>query len=268
MIDIEAYRGSRKHVLEWVTSGQFRAELNEMLTPTGAIVGPDDHWQPSSTTPDEAELSSFGPKYLSAIRQSELLSWWLAHPDGAKTPTWDLLATCRIEGKQGLVLLEAKANHPELSPAGKLLRPRRDPESGLPLPIPPHSLANHEHIGRAIERAGAALATRVPGVSISRDRSYQVSNRLAFAWRATQFSVPTVLVFLGFIGDEGIDYVGPHFQSDACWQQHFKAHIKDLYPVECLEKRIDCGDAPMWVLLRSRPVTSMTVRSSKRGRES
>ena len=41
-----SYRGSRKHVLDWVQSPQFRTELNEMLKPTGAVTNATDRWIP------------------------------------------------------------------------------------------------------------------------------------------------------------------------------------------------------------------------------
>ncbi len=31
------FRGSRKHVLDWVETDSFRRELNEMIAPSGAV---------------------------------------------------------------------------------------------------------------------------------------------------------------------------------------------------------------------------------------
>ena len=74
---------------------------------------------------------------------SPLRSWWLAHEGGANTPNWDIGAACEIEGTPGLILVEAKANVPELSVAGKAIDAAASPAS----------VANHERIGRAIEEA-------------------------------------------------------------------------------------------------------------------
>ncbi len=43
-----------------------------------------------------------------------LRKWWLVHERGANTPNWDIAAGCEIEGKTGVILVEAKANVPEL----------------------------------------------------------------------------------------------------------------------------------------------------------
>ncbi len=118
------YRGSRKHVLDWVTQPGFRAELNSMVAGSGVIIGLNDRYMPtgfSEAGAVEAQLHRFGPAALpSAIDWSELNRWWLAAPHGANTPNWDLAATAALNGKPALVLVEAKANVPELSADGKV----------------------------------------------------------------------------------------------------------------------------------------------------
>lgn len=100
--------------------------------------------------------------------QQQLRDWWLAVPKRANTPNWDLASTCRIEGRQGLLLVEAKAHTKELSYDGKRTP---DTENGR---------RNRKRIGSAIEEANADLE-HVTGESwgISRDACYQLSNRFA-----------------------------------------------------------------------------------------
>lgn len=59
------FRGSRKHVLDWVRSPTFLDEFNEILTPTGVQVSATDLWMPTGS-PDkvgteEARLERFLP---------------------------------------------------------------------------------------------------------------------------------------------------------------------------------------------------------------
>jgi hypothetical protein len=114
------YRGSRKHVLDWVEDPEFPNQLTEMLVPTGAVVTPDDTWMPlSHEKPIEARIESFGPTALPDSIKWEILSdWWLIHKRGANTPNWDIASTCSINGQKGLVLVEAKANASELKADG------------------------------------------------------------------------------------------------------------------------------------------------------
>ena len=199
--------------------------------------------------PAEARLEAFGPRVDPANPGwSALASWWLAHPAGANTPNWDIAAWCEVEGRPGLILVEAKANVPELSSAGK----------PLPLEASGKSQENHRRIGEAIEEAAAGLSTKCPGICISRDRHYQLSNRLAFAWKLASLGIPSVLVYLGFTGDEGIRDVGEPFANDDHWQHTFRDYLQTVCPTSVLAALIDVGPASFWVLSRSRPIIEVS----------
>jgi len=173
-----------------------------------------------------------------------LQTWWLAHEAGANTPNWDIALSCEVEGKPGLVLVEAKANVPELGLLGKK----------LDCAASEASRENHERIGRAIDEACTALRLVNPKISISRDSHYQLSNRIAFAWKLASLGLPTVLVYLGFLGDRGISDAGEPFRDMAHWNEVFAKYAHSLVPNELFERRIECGPATAWFLLRSRPV--------------
>ena len=230
-------------MLDWVESPSFVTELNALLQPTGAVVGDGDRWMPvGHADAAEARLETFGPAALPGLlRAANLQDWWLAHPERANTPNWDLATTCTIGGKRGLVLVEAKANVPELSGAGK---PEREDASV-------RSKANHQQIGTAIDGARQALTEQIPGIAISRDTHYQLSNRVAFAWRVASLGVPTVLVYLGFTGDTGIR---GGFADATGWTDTFRAHTAGVLPAGAVERPIHCGSAAFWTLVRSRPV--------------
>lgn len=59
-------------------------------------------------------------KVLTEEKQLVLWHWWLQDGNrGARTPTWDLISTCDIDNRRGLLLVEAKAHKGENSPEGK-----------------------------------------------------------------------------------------------------------------------------------------------------
>ena len=241
------YRGSRKHILDWADLEQdaFLPSLNELLHPTGAVVGPSDLWMPRGyDRPKEAKLQASYATFLSKALGRQLSDWWLVHKRGANVPNWDLVATCSIGGRRGLVLVEAKAHENELSSAGKGLRANASD----------NSRENHEQIGRAIEEARAALDRIVPGVRISRDSHYQLSNRVAFAWKLASLGVSSILMYLGFIGDEGIEDVGSHFKSETHWRETVWDYMKQVLPSDFVERPIPCGAATMQLIIRSRDV--------------
>lgn len=244
------YRGSRKHVLDWTDRATFVAELIELVRPVTLEAPAAALWMPCGhAAPGEARLERFGPRWLPDHPAWPVLRrWWLAHERGANTPNWDLTLACRIEGRPGLVLVEAKANKPELKSDGKTLDPKASD----------NSRDNHAQIARAIAEAWAALRKLDAGVAIDRDTHYQLSNRVAFTWKLASLGIPTVLVYLGFCGDAGIVDAGEPFADDADWRATFGEHAKAVLPAALLERRLDCGAAPAWILVRSRPVLAIS----------
>lgn len=205
--------------------------------------------------PEEARLEFFGREVLSGDpRWSELTAWWLHHAPGANTPNWDIAVSCDIEGRTGFVLVEAKANVPELSAAGK-------PISG---DASVRSISNHARIGAAIAEARDALATQFADIAISRDSHYQMSNRIAFAWKLASLGIPVLLVYVGFTGDSGIRDVGEPLQNDEHWRQVFSDHMKAVAPLSMLERRIQAGPAAFWILSRSRQVAEISPAAARR----
>ena len=249
--DRNADAGSRMHMLDWVEglAGPFRDSLNTLIAPTGAKLLPSAKWMPYSSTEKgrrEARLS-FDDGFISELRQHALRGWWLGNDKRATEPNWDLAATAVWpDGREGLVLVEAKVHVNELSEAGKEA-PSRDM---------PRRYENHQTIGAAIKEAQAGLGGAAAGVHISRDHHYQLSNRIAYAWKLARLGTPVALVYLGFCGDKGM---GSGFlRSESHWRDMFEAHAKPVFPADMLEREIPCGMASFWVLARAR----MAVRHS------
>lgn len=244
------YRGSRKHVLDWTDRPEFAIELLQLVAPVECRFSARSQWMPRGrTAPEEARLETFGPRALPHSQAwPALRTWWLAHDRGANTPNWDIAATCEIEGTPGLILVEAKANVPELSVAGKSLDATPSPASG----------ANHERIGLAIQEACDALRQMSPSIAISRDSHYQLSNRVAFAWKLASLGIPTVVVYLGFVGDAGIVDAGAPFTDAAEWEASFAQYSASTVPRDVFERRLECGAAAAWLLVRTRPVLEVS----------
>jgi hypothetical protein len=237
-------RGSRKHVLDWTEQSRFLVELLEMLQPVDCRVTDTSQWMPlGRRAAKEARLNHFGPQVLPGVDWRALSSWWLKH--SGNTPNWDIALSCEIEGRPGLVLVEAKANVQELSKDGKKAEDEATERSN----------ANHNQIGLAIEEARKAVESQLPGVCISRDKHFQLSNRIAFGWRLATMGVPTVLLYLGFTGDEGIRAPGREpFANDVHWQAVFRDYLKGVCPTAILDAPLLIASEKLWVLSRSRDV--------------
>lgn len=246
------FRGSRKHVLDWTSQPEFCLELLQLVEPVDARVSARSRWMPRGhAAVEEARLDTFGPQVLpDSPVWPELRRWWLVHERGANTPNWDVALCCEIEGRPGFVLVEAKANVPELSTAGKLV------DTGAS----PASAENHEQIACAINEACEALRGINAATAISHRSHYQLSNRIAFAWKLASLGVPTILMYLGFLGDDGIADAGAPFTDSNHWNRVFGEYAHPLVPENLFGRRIDCGLAPTWFLIRSRQVLEASQR--------
>jgi hypothetical protein len=213
-------RGSRPRclILTEGTPAEVAGRLNGILDGHAMIDSSRCAWMPRGfREPDEAELGKAGD-FLSAQEKEAVTSWWLSKRGLAKTPNWDLATRAEIDGREGLVLVEAKAHEGELDASPKRLDRDSNPE-------------NHEQIGRAIQEARDALNGILKGWDISRDRHYQLSNRFAWAWKLASLGRPVVLVYLGFLGAEDMrPRGGVPFQDHAHWRETLLAHAKGIVP--------------------------------------
>jgi hypothetical protein len=199
--------------------------------------------------PAEARLETFGPRWTRASEPwPALRSWWLKHSAGANTPNWDIAIGCKIEDHPGLVLVEAKANWPELGIAGKTLMQ----QASL------NSKANHERIGEAIVEAREGLQRLDARVAITHGSHYQLANRLAFTWKLGMLGLPVVLLYLGFTGDEGIRDAGAPFADDKDWQRAFRQYAEGTVPSDLFDRRLDLGSSPIWLVSRSRSILEVS----------
>ncbi len=123
---------------------------------------------------------------------NKLYRWWLGDTKKQeRTPVWDVVITAEIDQIPGLILIEAKAHEEELNNEKK----GKDKPSASK-----NSEENHARIQSAIieARDGLNEASQSDKIKIDRDTCYQISNRLAFAWRLARLGIPVVLIYLGF----------------------------------------------------------------------
>lgn len=231
-------RGSRPRCL-LLTEGAddvVVARLNALLAPAARIVAGRHVWAPRGfAAPKELELDK-AVGFLPEEHRRALRRWWLAvDKPVSHLPNWDLLATAQIAGREGLVLLEAKAHHAELSAGGK---------------APSHP-DNDARIAANIDEASAALKEVSSGWAITSERHYQLANRFAWAWKLALSGVPVVLVYLGFVGAEEMTDRGRPIADDADWAGMMAAYGKGIVPEAVWDAPLDIGGTPLIALRRA-----------------
>jgi len=240
-------RGSkpRCHLLTHGSPDAVAARLTTLVAPFASVAA-SDRWMPQGFEhTDEATLPE-AERLLPADVRLELRRWWLVvASNNTRTPNWDVAATCTIEGKAGIVLIEAKAHDQELI---KEETGRKNIEA----PVSGSARRNLLRIDWAIRDASAALAEDT-GLTwaLSRDWNYQMSNRFAWAWKLTDLGIPVVLVYLGFLSANEISDQGKPLADAADWHNVVKRHSQALFHAAVWGQRWTCGGQPLIPLLRS-----------------
>ena len=150
-----------------------------------------------------------------------------------------------IDGKRGLILVEAKAHAAELDNEAT-------GRKNIELPASPAARRNHLRIGWCIKDANLALAeaTGLPW-ALSRDWNYQMSNRFAWSWKLTELGVPVVLVYLGFLRSLEMIDRGKPLATHADWEQLVRTHSQPLFPSQIWGQRWMCNGQALVPLICS-----------------
>ena len=232
--------GARKAVAE---------RLTKLVNLPDVIVSPEDKWMPrgkptllakgswDKSPAKEVKLGDPNELLPEDVRQ-ELKNWWLAVTERANTPNWDIASTCDVNGQTGLLLVEAKAHHQELTGA----------ESGM---TPGSNTQNRESIAQAIQEASQELSNATGlGWTLSRDSHYQMSNRFAWSWKLTQLGYPVVLVYLGFLNAVEVPDLGPLLTDEADWEMAVQSHCKSLFPASIWGRKWSVNNQLLIPLIR------------------
>jgi hypothetical protein len=238
------FKGSQRCMLELISSPDFLFKINSLIQNTGAIISKNDNWFPLGLTDlREAELKDFLRQNWNANLGNEITNWWLAVMNSnSRTPNWDFVSTCHINGQKGILLIEAKAHQNELESSGKKLN--KDASE--------NSVRNHIKIGKAINEAKVEINQNFGGVSISRDKCYQLSNRVAHAWWLAKHDIPVVLLYLGFLNAEDMNYGGRViFTSDEDWKTCFLNHSRQVGVDWIVNQLVNCGKSSFKLIVKS-----------------
>lgn len=236
-------KGSLYAVIKLVESRDFITTINKLIKDTKAVITVYDNWIPKSLNHDkEAELKDFLKYNFKPQLYTDIVKWWLFKD--ARTPNWDLISTCTINGKKGVLLVEAKAHWHELDKEshGKSLKKEASDDS----------IKNHKRIGDAINDANTSIKNTYSQINISRDNCYQLSNRIAHAWWLASQGIPVVLVYLGFLNCKDMDYNRRRLlKNDEEWQTCFNEHTKKVGVDTITNNWVDCGASRFITICRS-----------------
>lgn len=235
-----ARRGSKPRC-HWLTHGrpeQVSSRLNALAEPWGSVSA-DDQWMPEGFCRiEEAQLDK-AERLLPKQDRDRLRSWWLAvSRPNTQTPNWDIVSTCTVDGRKGLLLVEAKAHTQELKVEDqvKATNPR-----------------NRARIAGCINETNAALKTWTNiHWALSYEHRYQMANRFAWSWKLTDLGYPVILIYLGFLEAEEMRCgTQSPFDSHSGWEGLVKSHSRPLFPAEVWDRQWGINGQPFVPRIRS-----------------
>lgn len=248
-LPVKEQRGSRARCVLFTEGARedVARRLTALVAPH-AVVDPSRHvWAPKGLSdPAEGKLGDT-TAFLSGFQREEISSWWLAvRHASANTPNWDIISQVTIGGREGLILVEAKAHDQELVKEESGKRTEPNPSAS--------SASNHERIGTCIEEASRSLSS-ASGVAwnLSRDSHYQLSNRFAWSWKVTTMGIPVILVYLGFLKADEMKDRGIPFDNHEQWKQLVESQSQDLFPNTVWGKTMGVNGVQFIPLIRSVP---------------
>ncbi len=241
------FRGNRKNMADFVDSPSFIKDLNEMIKSTGAKVTEKDAKRPIYNYKEfrETGLTDYLKENYSEELATKYLSWWNKTKSfNKKTNYWDLMSTCTIKGKKGILLVQTKSSATDLLTLGL----------GRLQDLYPYKPDNENDLSikQAIAEANTGISKQVSGIALTTLKCYQLSNRIANAWWLANNGIPAVLLYKGELNGQGPFYkYKKTFNSDKDWQDQFIAKAKLIGADTIIDKWIDTGSESFTVISRS-----------------
>lgn len=224
-----ACKGSKQHVLDLIEREDFISTFNDILRPYNASIIDKKTVQPVGND----NIAEYGlQRFINERKLFEKFPslndfnfniWW--SPNGGKAPTWDMISLCQLDGKDAVLLVEAKAHKSEFAKSGK---------KRLDLEATSQAKRNLKNIEDRIKEACDSLNKNYKTFNISTDKYYQLSNRIAFAWKLKQLNVSVILIYLGFTCDADFN---DSFEDHVHWEKEFNNYIKDSIPINFVNNK-------------------------------
>lgn len=231
-------------MLELISSSDFLTSIKSLIQEKGVVITADDSWLPLwLNSPRETQLKEFLGTHFNPQLGIDIKNWWLAVPK-YRTPNWDFISTCKINGQKGILLIEAKAHRGELNGEshGKKLKKTASE----------NSKKNHIKIGVAIKEANDEINKTIGGVSISIDNCYQLSNRVAHAWWLANQGIPVILVYLGFLNVKDMeDGQRTILRTDEDWKACFINHATQVGVDRIVDEWVECGKSGFKLIVKN-----------------
>lgn len=244
MSEIKELRGSRLRCSMFSRLGTeiWQAKLQEAVWKTGVsdfVIEFEEecrYYPQDDIGIGEYRFSDKNGLVDSALRR-KLIKWWLDidKETNRQIPNWDFACDAIINGKKGLMLVEAKSYREELI--------HHDPWTVV-------SEHSKHAISTAIMEANDDLNKIHKGFNLNWVSHYQLSNRFAWSWKLASEGIPVVLIYMGFLNCEEMTAEGRSIlRTKEDWSKLFRDDLNHVIPYSIWNKPIKVGIASFFPIL-------------------
>ena len=232
-LDPDKFHLSRKLILKFASSRNYLFTINSLIKKVNARITKEDIRMPNppfdSNEADDNAIAKLLCLYCGADPDS---IWWRNILRSYSSQSWDFISTCTIDGKKGILLVEAKAKKGEM----KLVAKKKK---------------NYD-----FSQPNKELNELIPGVELSNEKCPQLSNHIAHAWAMSKQDMPVILLYLGFCYDHGRNA----FKTPQEYKSSFKKHIRSIGADKLLDLKISDERTSFTFLCEAIPFSSSFVK--------
>ena len=205
-----------KDIQDWATKYNFERQLLKILAEAGVNINSVIYHLPNKNNVREVILENEDYRLFQNHKtHNKVLDWLNGNKDIGRMPKWDIAASCQIEDKNGLILIQAITHEEEFNADDKCEATGE----------------NRKGIMKAIEECNKDLNLRLDThVKLSITSNYQLSNHIAYAWKLANLGIPTVLLYLGYIGDNK-NYPNNYIKDHDHWMRILGCFMKGVLPL-------------------------------------
>ena len=233
-LNTDKFHLSRKLILKFVSSKNYLFTINSLIKKVNASITKEDIRMPNppfdSNEADDNAIAKLLCLYCGADTDS---IWWRNILRSYSSQSWDFISTCTIDGKKGILLVEAKAKKGEMK---LIARKKKNYDFSQP---------NKE------------LNELIPGVELSNEKCPQLSNHIAHAWAMSKQDMPVILLYLGFCYSHG----RCAFKTPLEYKASFKKHVRSIGADKLLDLKIADERTSFTFLCEAIPFSSSFIKS-------
>ncbi|CAN5475749.1 hypothetical protein BH10BAC5_BH10BAC5_12870 [soil metagenome] len=274
--------------------------LNPLISSAGGVMSFDDYRSPFPPYRDqEINVHKFLSVAFGYHLAKDFRNYWVHNFSATKNiPDLDYISACKINGRHGVLIIEAKAHRGELIIKNKKNKPAANNAGKNNNEVVIEVEQNASNASHQVSQENSQdtsqdtsqetcidkktksdfsfinsdLIRQLPDIKLSSDNCRQLSNHLAIAYYLASKGFPVIVLYLGFLLKGSKKY----FKTNEEWQDNFLFAARKIGVHDMLNKRIYhrhtsisllCASLEAKAPRKTKPKLSKTKKSKSKNTE-